>query len=341
VEVLSRDAVARRLNLPHDLAAWLDSLEAVGPPPVPLDLPRGDAARVLLTRLGVNESDVSSIVESLPTAEKQPELWWLLERACHQVLSQIGDWDAGSFLPVLPKELGIQGECLWIFVFLATAEAIHRWHARQGISDEISWATLADLGLNVARNRRRRGVSGLEFPTWLGLHWRGVLYALGRLQFNPFALRTGPAGPLFWYEGAALEAMSTAFQPGPPVLGVHVPAGSPLDPAACDASFQAAASFFPRFFPQHASRLAVCTSWLLDEQLADYLPAESNIVRFQRRFELVPGAREDDDGLFLWVFDRVPAALDELQPRTELERTIVRHVRDGHHWRMRTGWLEI
>jgi len=168
-----------------------------------------------------------------------------------------------------------------------------------------------------------------------------MLYALGRLQFNPFALRTGPAGPLFWYEGAALEAMSAAFQTGAPVLGVHVPAGSPLDPAACDASFQAAASFFPRFFPEQASRIAVCTSWLLDEQLADYLPAESNIVRFQRRFELVPGARDSNDSVFLWVFDRVPSSVDELQPHTELERVIVQHVRDGHHWRMRTGWLEI
>jgi hypothetical protein len=280
------------------------------------------------------------MVAVLNDVEQSPEWMWLVERAARQLISEIGRWDTGSFLPILPSELGGLGSSFWIVVFLATAESIHAWHVKQGIADEISWATLADLGLNVTRNRRRLGVSGLEFPTWLGLHWRGVLYALGRLQFNPFALRTGPAGPLFWYEGAALEAMSGAFQPGAPVLGVHVPAGSPLDSAACDASFQAAASFFPRFFPEHASRIAVCTSWLLDEQLADYLPAESNIIRFQRRFELVPGARDSDDSVFLWVFDRVPGALDELQPRTELERVIVRHVRDGHHWRLRTGWLE-
>jgi hypothetical protein len=80
---------------------------------------------------------------------------------------------------------------------------------------------------------------------------------------------------------------------------------------------------------------------LLDEQLADYLSAESNIVRFQRRFELVPGARDSDDSVFLWVFDRVPSSVDDLRPHTELERAVVRHVRHGHHWRMRTGWMEI
>jgi hypothetical protein len=291
--------------------------------------------------LGVVEPDVSSIVESIPSLEREPELWWLFERACHQVLVDIGRWDTDTWLPPLPSQLGIQGGCFWIFVFLATAEAIHAWHVAQGISEDISWATLADLGLNVARNRRRQGVTGLEFPTWLGLHWSGVLYTLGRLQFNPFPLRTGPAGPLFWYEGAALEALSRAFQPSAPVLGVHVPTGAPLDPAACDASFQSAAAFFPRYFPAHASRVAVCTSWLLDEQLADYLSAESNIVRFQRRFELVPGARDSDDSVFLWVFDRVPSSVDDLQPHTRLERAVVRHVRDGHHWRMRTGWMEI
>jgi hypothetical protein len=33
--------------------------------------------------------------------------------------------------------------------------------------------------------------------------------------------------------------------------------------------------------------------------------------------------------------------VDDLQPHTRLERAVVRHVRDGHHWRMRTGWMEI
>jgi len=77
---------------------------------------------------------------------------------------------------------------------------------------------------------------------------------------------------------------------------------------------------------------------MFDEHLADYLPPDSIIVQFQRRFELVPGARDHDDEVFRWVFDRVPAqSLDDLSPQTELEHILIRHVRTGGHWRMRTG----
>jgi hypothetical protein len=148
------------------------------------------------------------------------------------------------------------------------------------------------------------------------------------------------AGPLFWYEGEAAAARGPGFQVGDPVLGLHVPSGSPLSPAECAASLNQAGPFFERHFPDHASPLVTCTSWLLDEQLADYLPPDSNIVQFQRRFELVPGARDHDDEVFRWVFDRLPtASLDDLSPQTELEHILIRHVRAGGHWRMRTGWL--
>jgi hypothetical protein len=339
--VLSPSAVARGLELPDELGPWLDSLERAGPPAEGLQLPGGDEVVELLRRLGVVEPDLTVIAEALPSPEHQPELWWLLERSYHQLRRGIGRPDDAGWLPSLPSELGAQGRCFWVFVFLAAAGDVHRWHSEQGIDDGVSWSTLADLGRHVGRYRRRNGATGLDSQFWLGLHFRGSLYALGRLQFNPFSLRTGMAGPLFWYEGEAAEALGPGFQPGDPALGVHVPAGTPLAPAACDESFEAARTFFHRHLPAHASRVATCTSWLLDEQLADYLPPTSNIVRFQRRFELVPGAREDDDEVFRFVFDRVPRSPDDLSPRTELERALVRHVRDGGHWRLRTGWLEL
>lgn len=338
--VLPATAVASGLDLPEGLSQWLGSLEQVGPPPGGAPLPRGAEALELLRRLGVVEPDLTAIVEALPSPERHPELWWLLERCYNQLRLGIGRWDAASWLPSLPSHLGLQGRCFWVFVFLTAALDVRRWHQERGIPDDVSWDTLADLGRHVARHRRRSGATGLDSQFWLGLHFRGGLYELGRLQFNPYHLRTGRAGPMFWYEGEAAAALGSGFQPGDSVLGLHVPAGVPLDPDACDESLRAAGPFFRRHFPAHAARIATCTSWLLDEQLADYLPPSSNIVRFQRRFELVPGAR-DDDGAFEFVFGHVPASLDALSPRTQLERALVRHVRDGGRWRLRTGWLEL
>ena len=75
----------------------------------------------------------------------------------------------------------------------------------------------------------------------------------------------------------------------------------------------------------------------MDDQLLDYLDADTNIVRFQRRFDLVPGARDDDAAPFKFVFHRQLAELDQIEPRTRLEHAILNHLAAGKHWRTRTG----
>ncbi len=334
--------IADRLGLDAASRPWLDSLEAVGPPPGGVPLPRGDDAAAVLRRLGVAEPDAAAILEALPSAEAQPELWWLLERSYHQLVRSIGAGDAGAgWLPSLPAELGAPGRCFWVFVLLAAVGDVRRWHRERGIPDEVSWGTLADLGRHVARFRRRTGGVGLDSQLWVALGFRGALFALGRLQFTPYRLKSGPGGPLFWYEAAEADAIGEGLRPGDPALGIHVPEAGPLTPEACDRSLGAARAFFAEHLPEHASGVGTCTSWLLDERLADVLPAASNIVRFQARFRIVPGALDADDDILRFVFDRVPASLDDLRPSTELERAIVDHLRAGGHWRLRTGWLRL
>ena len=82
---------------------------------------------------------------------------------------------------------------------------------------------------------------------------------------------------------------------------------------------------------------------MLDDQLADWLAPESNILRFQRRFELVPGSIVNDEGILRVMF-RVPdplGQLDSLPQRTRLERAVVSHLKAGGHWRSRSGWVDL
>jgi hypothetical protein len=266
-------------------------------------------------------------------------LWWLLERAYHGILLDVGHPDAQSPTPALPEQLDAAGRLFWVYVYLAATPAIRAWHTQRGVPDAVSWDTLADLGRHIALARGRNGRPGLDTQWWLTLHFRGALFALGRLQFNPFRLSTGPAGPLFWYSAPDVARMGPAFAPGAPALGVHIPDSGPLLPADCSASFAAADTFFPTHFPEHATRLAVCTSWLLDDQLTEYLPEDSNIIRFQRRFELVPGVRESDSSAFHFVFGKSVEAARGIQPSTTLEHALVDHLAAGRHWNLRTGWL--
>ena len=107
------------------------------------------------------------------------------------------------------------------------------------------------------------------------------------------------------------------------------------------AAIAQARPFFSRHFPETPTRLAICTSWLLDPQLAEYLAPDSNIVRFGRRFTLVGDGYDGDADVLRFVFHRIAPRIDDLPQRTTLERAIVAHLRAGKHWRNRTGWVEL
>lgn len=337
-----QSTVIHRLGLDGQYDAWLSRLTEIGPPPGPLSLPRDDDARTLLERLSIAEPDRSAIVDAIPSPDEQPELWWLLERAYHQVLRDIGQWDAPiGPRPSLPGELGATGGSFWIFVYLAAVDDIRRWHRSHGVPDDVSWTTLSDLGRHVASHRRRTGGTGFDSQFWLTAHFRGALYELGRLQFNPYHLLSGPAGPLFWYDETEQQRRGAGFRAGDAALGVHIPEIGPLTPRAVDDSLATVRPFFGTHVPEHEFRVVTCTSWLLDEQLDEYLPPTSGIVRFQSRFDMIPGLREADEVVLRYVFGNVPESLDDAPADTELERAVARHVREGRHWYLRTGWVEV
>jgi hypothetical protein len=192
---------------------------------------------------------------------------------------------------------------------------------------------MSDLTQQLTVHRRIFGGGGLHTQTWLTLAFRGLLFQLGRLQFNL---------DLIDYDQSVIDAAGAPFKRGDAVIGVHIPERGPMDPEACDASLRWAAEFFPRHFPERECRYATCHSWLLDPQLAEYLRPESNVVRFQRRFTLVPGGGKDDDAaVFEFVFRTMKADLDSLPQNTTLERAVVSHIRGGRHWQVVPGWLEL
>jgi hypothetical protein len=306
---------------------WLDQLASLDAPPEPVTLPVGNEALELLAELDIPDVDAREIVAAVPDPDTQPELWWLLERTHHMLVADMGGYGPMDGGPTLPYELGATARYFYVYVYLSTMPAVRRFHAARDIPDDVAWATHRDLGEKVAIHRRKYGVGGMNTQFWFTLHQRGVIYRLGRLQFN-LTRKERNQGGLYLDQ---------------PLLGTHIPEfGGAMTPQACDASFEAARPFFDQHFPEHCARVAICTSWLLDPQLAEYLPETSNIVRFMRRWRIVDEMLEPADGSMLeFVFRRDEQPIDELPQDTTLERAVVSHIKAGRHWHTPTGWLTL
>ena len=324
--------VASWLGENEEYDSWVRSLDAVVPTPVEALPGRpGPDAEEFLYSLGFTAEDAAETIAACPDPATDPELWWLLERSRQQLVNGIGhlDQDPEWQHPRLPESpsdssspssSSAKARFFYVHVLLASFADTMAYHSQLGIDERISWATFADLGRQVAINRRIHGRGGLHVPGWFRLHARGLIYDLGRLQFN------------------------RAKQGQDFVLGTHIPESGPMAPEECDASFDRAARFFPTYFPDETYRQADCVSWLMDPQLADQLPADSNIVRFQRRFRLVEGSlREADRDIVEFVFRRdwdeliAREGLGVLPTDTRLQHAIVRHLRAGGHWRVGRG----
>ncbi|HEX5205050.1 MAG TPA: acyltransferase domain-containing protein [Actinoplanes sp.] len=307
------DDIASRLGVPAEEVARVHRL-AGDRPSAPL--PAKADAPAILDRLAVRPDDAAEIMAGWPDAGSPlwtPELRWLLDRSIALVRADLGGYAWLSPGPELPRDRGEAWRHLYVYAYLALVDVAREYHRAHGIPDDVSWTTLADLGRNLAIDRRMNREGWPVMQSWLTLHARGGLYELGRLQHHR----------------------------GDTAISLHIPESGPLSPEAIDASLDAGRAFFPRHFPDERYTSFSCGSWLLDPQLREYLPEDSNIVRFQRRFDLEP--YEEPEGLdadvevLRFVFRSLTTPLDQLPRRTALQRAVVDHLKAGRHWRWRAG----
>jgi hypothetical protein len=307
-------ATASRLGVPVEEIDRVHRL-AGSRPSAPL--PAKSSVAAILDRLAVRPDDAAEILAGWPDPSWTPELRWLLDRSIALIRADLGGHDWLPPGPSLPRDRGPAWRHLYVYAYLALIEVVLAYHRDHGIADAVSWATLADLGRNLAIDRRMNGEGWPVMQSWLTLHVRGALYELGRLQHHR----------------------------GDGAISLHIPESGPLTPAAVDASLDEARAFFPRHFPDESYTAFSCGSWLLDPQLLEYLPADSNIVLFQQRFELDP--YEEPEGLnadvevLRFTFRTLTTPLHDLPRRTVLQRAVIDHLKAGRHWQWRRGTFPI
>ncbi|GCB50275.1 acyltransferase domain-containing protein [Streptomyces sp. NL15-2K] len=298
-------------------------------------LPDADELAEVLLDLAVPHDDINELVRMGRRVTDDPELARLLEASVEDLVRGMGEIGGAGDPPELDWASGALRRCFPLYVFVAALPRTRAYHRERGIPADVSRRTLTDLGRNMAVHRRRHGTTGAQAPRWLTRHFRGELYQLGRLQFE--RARHGER------TARVLAAAGLDVAPGTLCLNLHIPDFlGPLSPAACDRALALAGEFFARHYPEEKYRAALCHSWLLDPQLKRYLPADSNVVRFQERFRI---AREDtepaDTEPVQFVFGDPELPVESLPRRTSVERAVGDHLRAGGHWYIGHGWFPL
>lgn len=322
---MSPELLTVRLGFPPDARDSLARLAHLVPVPGSFALPDATGTHELLAAMGVSPDACAEAASAVPSADRNPEACFVLERMHHEIVC--GDADP-LWWPWPDPDDDPLARYFQLYALLAALPHTKASYAARGIPEDVMWETLQDVALAIESYRARNGRPGFDSGFWFAQHFRARTFRLGRLLFNPWRVVFDP-GP------------DAGFREGDLAIGVHMPSYGRLEPEACDLAFERAGAFFPRHFPEVGFDVATCASWLLDPQLAEYLPESSNIVRFQRRFTLARSWTAGDDAVVRFVFGYAPSSIDELPQTTTLERAIVGHLRSGGHWHIRNGWLAL
>ncbi len=312
-----------------------------------------------LRELGFEPDDVTHVVRSARVALHDGEVPSALTAAVRDLESAVGGHFHGEShlrarvltdLDELASGSGVFSRgTLPVLALVAAAGAVRGWHAGHGVDDDVTRATLADLGLRVSLHRRSFGSPGLEDATVLLPHWRGSLYELGRLQFELVRTSAG---------ARRRAALPEPLRGEPWLLRIRIPQTGPLSTRAVQDSLMAARPFFAKSFREslegNEPRFALCTSWLLDPHFAKVLPENSHVVRFQRRFTTFgTPSPANEDAVYFAFGHRLGARLPDaktLRGDAEDSRDVARalvqgivadRIRSGECWQLVHGWLEL
>lgn len=122
-------------------------------------------------------------------------------------------------------------------------------------------------------------------------------------------------------------------------VGIHIPTGADLSPDSVSASLKEAKAFLTAHFPEYADAALTCGSWLLSPALKELLNETSNILHFQKCFDI---ERVDADAMeyVCWLFQRQPDADPETFPEvTSLQRRAKQYILGGGKIGSATGTI--
>lgn len=243
----------------------------------------------LCRKINMPEEVTRKLVEIHGTLEVLP---------CQDLLMQEGSWSEG--LEQLKEALGEDdGGFKCLCCMLRCALRAKEEYDRLGISEEIYVDTMGAFSRFVREHMESYGSYGFDRSFWTTRQVSAKLFRIGQLEYE------------------------LTTQEGERVVSLHIPTDVDLRPEVLRPSVKEGLAEFYRLFPDYEGKKVCCHSWLLSPLLKDFLPENSNILRFQELFDLEPEGIPGN-GVVLWVFKNPRLPREEYPENTSLQRKLKR-----------------
>lgn len=202
-------------------------------------------------------------------------------------------------------------------------EYARKIHAKLGLPEYVLENGMRDLAIWARHELRDKGVFGIKRGfRWTNVILRAEAIRLGRLECN-------------LSRGFRLDELRDAngnilLKKDDPLIGMHIPADGPLNIDDCLESMRQMAAFFERYRPDYHYKGFVMDSWLLDPQLIELLPPDSNIVKFQQlgiHYHI-----QDEYDLSFWIWGTKDP--EKIENPSTLQRNALAFLKSGRHFQL-------
>ena len=234
---------------------------------------------------------------------------------CLDLIMEEAHWTEG--LQQLKEALGEDPDGMKrLCSMLRCALRIRPEYSQLGISEEIYVDTMAAFSRFVREHMESYGRYGFDRGFWTTRQVSAKLFRIGQMEYE-----------------------LTTFH-GEPAVSLHIPTDADLRPEVLVPSMKEGLAEFFRLFPDRTGRKVYCHSWLLSPLLKDFLPEQSNILRFQELFDITPDENPANDVL-LWVFKNPKLPKEDYPEDTSLQRKLKRFFLDGGQFINALGYLRL
>lgn len=219
----------------------------------------------------------------------------------------------------MAEKSGLSPYTVWMLFLIEAAQNAREAFQRDGVPEEIFWATFSDLRYKAVECKEIHNVWGTFVAFWYPIFYSRDIVKLGRLEYEDSTYE--------WDEPYAKNGVT--LKKGDKVKNIHIPSsGEPFDEAARLDSYKRAYEFFKDEL-NGGPLVCVCHSWLLYPEYGKFLNPASNFVSFQKDFDIIgQDDYEFDDAWRLYGADyQKPTA--ELPERTSMQRAFKKYLLSG------------